>query len=59
MRLEYKILWIENELNWLKNTKEFVEQTIEDNGFIPIIQSFATEQEVETLLDIKINYNLY
>ena len=50
MRLHYNILWIENEQTWLKPAKEFVEDIIEENGFIPKIELKSTQADIKELL---------
>lgn len=41
MKLEYKILWIEDEERWLRVPKKKLEEAIEAFGFIPLIDTIV------------------
>lgn len=50
MKLQYSILWIENESEWLEPALEYVKDIIEENGFELISTLKSTEAEVTDLL---------
>lgn len=50
MKLQYNLLWIENENEWLDPALEFVTDLIEEHGFEPVPTVRSTEAEVVDLL---------
>ncbi len=50
MKLQYSILWIENETGWLEPALEFVKEIIEDNGFELVSTLKSTEAQIVELL---------
>ncbi|WP_299622513.1 hypothetical protein [uncultured Tenacibaculum sp.] len=50
MRLNYKILWIENETEWLESAIEFPKEVVEDAGFEFVYERISREQEIDELL---------
>ena len=39
MKIEYKILWLEDDISWLRVPKNRIEREIESYGFIPLINT--------------------
>lgn len=39
MKIEYKILWLEDDMSWLRVPKNRIEREIESYGFIPLINT--------------------
>ena len=52
MRIEYKILWVEDEKNWYKEAKGLLQDYLEDLGFI------LKSKLCKTFDDVEIEYNL-
>jgi len=46
MRLNYYVLWVEDDDSWYKTTSELFSDTISDNGFYPIISRKKNLDEV-------------
>ena len=44
MRLDYKILWIEDDDSWITDTKEIIKNHLEENGFEPHIHTCNGEE---------------
>ena len=51
MRLKYKILWVENELDWLESAIDFPREVVEDAGFEFSHKRISTEKEIDELLN--------
>lgn len=59
MKLQYNILWIENEREWLDPTLEFVREIIDENGFELVHTLKSTEAEIGDLLNDKEPFKKY
>lgn len=46
MKLDYYILWVEDETSWFSTTSELFEDTVKEHGFNPIIERKKTFDEV-------------
>lgn len=51
MRLTYKILWIENEEEWLDASSDFARDVVEEAGFHFEYTAKSSEDEIEELLE--------
>jgi len=47
MRIEYKILWVEDDKSWYKTTKELFDETLDDLGFQLISKRCENIEEVK------------
>lgn len=56
MKLEYNILWIENEEDFVDSSIPKVEEILTDRGFEPIITKVVDESKVDNYLNV--NYDL-
>lgn len=56
MKLEYKILWIENEEDFVDSVLPSVREILSDRGFEPIITKVVDESQIDNYLDV--NYDL-
>ena len=50
MKLNYYILWVEDDDSWFKTTSELFSETINDYGFNPIIERRKTFDDVKNNL---------
>lgn len=62
MRIEYKILWLEDDISWLRVPQNRIEKEIESYGFIPLINTIndcdLTKMEYNDYDLILVDYNL-
>lgn len=48
MRIEYKILWVEDEKGWYKDSKGLIEDYLDELGFVLVSKYCKTFEEVKT-----------
>lgn len=62
MKIEYKILWLEDDISWLRVPKNRIEKEIESYGFLPLINTIndcdLTKMEYNDYDLILVDYNL-
>ena len=62
MKIEYKILWLEEDISWLRVPKNRIEREIESYGFIPLINTIndcdLTKMKYNDYDLILVDYNL-
>ncbi|DAA99633.1 TPA: hypothetical protein CPT96_08000 [Candidatus Gastranaerophilales bacterium HUM_10] len=62
MKIEYKILWLEDDISWLRVPKNRIEREIESYGFIPLINTIndcdLTKMKYNDYDLILVDYNL-
>lgn len=62
MKIEYRILWLEDDTSWLRVPKNRIEKEIESYGFIPLINTIndcdLTKMEYNDYDLILVDYNL-
>ena len=62
MKIEYKILWLEDDISWLRAPKNRIEREIESYGFIPLINTIndcdLTKMKYNDYDLILVDYNL-
>lgn len=59
MQLEYRILWIEDDPDFVDSVKEDLNDFISEKGFIPIIK-LVKKEELKTILDENLRvYDLF
>ena len=67
MRIEYRLLWVEDDTSWYKTTKELFEDTLDDLGFKMTVERCKSFDEVKAEAELNglksydlllIDYNL-
>lgn len=60
MRLNYKILWCEDDLEWLEEAQDHIEEYLKDLGFVAVIENVRSEdeQDLKHKLNISQDYDL-
>lgn len=51
MRINYNILWIEDELIWLKGAKAIVEDIVEESGFKTFVKNLNNEVDAISFIE--------
>jgi DNA-binding response OmpR family regulator len=51
MKLDYNILWFEDNITWYDSMKPFIEEFLEDNGFSLVVEQRADQSDLQELIN--------